>query len=112
MIVTLLQFLSQIRIFHWQTDLYNHHVIFGELYDAMDGLTDEILEVSFGQGYSKKLDDNKIIVTDIDTVSISTFLNDYISFILDIKEQNPDLTNICDTMVDTINRKKYLLEMS
>jgi len=111
MILSLLQFLTQIRVLHWQTKIYNHHVIFGDLYEKMDDLTDELIEIYFGQGNDKNLESDNVTLLNINSIDISLFLNDYIYCILEIKESNPDLTNICDTMIDTINRKKYLLEL-
>jgi hypothetical protein len=81
------------------------------LYDELTALTDELLEVSFGLGYSKELEELTINLKNIDDINISLFLNDYCDNICLIKESIPELTNICDTIIDTINRKKYLLIM-
>ncbi len=44
-IVPLVQFQQQLRVFHWQTESYAQHKALGKAYEALDGLIDSFVEV-------------------------------------------------------------------
>ena len=39
----------QFKILHWQTKGYARHVAFGNIYDTLDGLIDQYVEISMGK---------------------------------------------------------------
>lgn len=39
---------QQLRVFHWQTSSYAEHVAYGVAYEALNGLTDTLLETLMG----------------------------------------------------------------
>lgn len=45
---------NQIRIFHWQTKSYSEHKALGSLYEGLDPLIDEFVEVYFGKNGIRK----------------------------------------------------------
>lgn len=112
-ILTLLELLNQLRVLHWQTNNYNHHGIFGDLYSSLSDSTDTLLEVGFGQGMDKTFSGERgeIILQEISELNVVTYFEDYIASLYEIKEQMPTLTNIVDSMVDELNKAKFLLSL-
>ena len=47
-IVPLVQFQQQLRVFHWQTESYAQHKALGKAYEALDGLIDSFVDL-YGQ---------------------------------------------------------------
>ena len=39
----------QFKILHWQTKGYARHIAFGNIYDTLDGLIDQYVEISMGK---------------------------------------------------------------
>lgn len=112
MLEILLELLAQLRILHWQADTYVQHKVFGDLYESLDSKVDELVETRLGMDSKKYvITDTELVVDDIKRVDIDNFLNSFISVINDIKTRQPIHTNIVDSMVDDINKSKYLLKL-
>lgn len=111
----LLEFLTQVRVLHWQTSKYNNHIVFGDLYDSLSDSTDKLLEVAFGEGSPKRLtpdgDSTEIILYEIESLELDNFFFEYIATLNQVKSGIPSLTNIVDGMIDEINKTKYLLQL-
>lgn len=111
MITSALQLLMQVRALHWTTKSYNQHIELGNLYSSLDELTDELIETL--SGYEEvEFGNNVINIETYDKVDLNKFFINYMMFITSIKETYPQQTNICDSMIDTINKTKYLLQLS
>ena len=118
-ILNLIKLQNQIRINHWQTDSYAQHVAFGETYNALDKLLDQLVETH--QGKYKKLlltEDSASIelvnMTELDMQSVLSEVTDYISsnfnqIIDDTKDT--DCLNIRDEILQELNKLKYLLTL-
>ena len=50
-ILNLIKLQNQLRINHWQTDSYAQHKAFGETYDALGGLLDELVETYVSENF-------------------------------------------------------------
>ncbi len=112
MIEPLLQFLCQIRVLHWQSTNYNHHQIYGSLYESLDSSVDKLLETSFGQGFETSLQGGQIELIDGALMNVQQFLNDLVEYLISVKTEIPSETNIIDEMIDEIHKSSYLLKMN
>jgi DNA-binding ferritin-like protein len=112
MIEILLELLMQLRVLHWQTSSYVYHTAFGELYESLDSSIDKLVETHLGiiDGVYV-ISDTDLVIEDIKKINVSDFLNTFISTLNDIKEKQPMHTNIVDSMIDDINKTKYLLKL-
>lgn len=112
MIEALLQVLSQLRVLHWQATNYNHHVIYGNLYESLDSSVDELLETMFGQGIDSSLEGKVITLANTNEIDVNQFFSDTIECLTTVKTEVPSETNIVDAMIDEINKSIYLLKMN
>lgn len=119
MLKYLLTLLSQIKIWHWQTQKHSIHKELDAGYNTLSELVDDYVETYQGK-HNKRLklfDDNNIILSDyVDEKTIIKELNFYINlFITDsvlannLKSYNGDIVSIIDDIVAELNRLKYLL---
>jgi len=117
LITNFLMFQSQIKVFHWQTRSYAEHKAFGKLYDSLDGLFDQFIEVYMG----KK---GTILAKESFSIEIQNYSEEYSRKFLDIgieyfqkevteglEETDTDLLNIRDEVIAEMNRTKYLLKL-
>lgn len=113
MITSLLQFLNQIKICHWQTDTYHEHIIFDDLYKDLSSSVDELVETLFGQGYERNIqtDEQEIVLANYDSIDPLVFFDDFKNLLGNVKQKYPQQTNIVDTMIDNLNKSIYLLSL-
>jgi hypothetical protein len=110
MISAAIQLLMQLRVLHWKTKIYNQHIILGNLYEDLDELTDELIETLMG--YTEvDLETNIINIETYDKIDLNKYFKNYIAFLINIKEEYPQQSNICDSMIDKINKTCYLLKL-
>ena len=120
----LLQFRTDIKMFHWQTDSFAYHKISDELLSSIDDLSDQLVEGLSGVlnirplalGHSSEgLDipkvNSSIMVRDIET---DLFLNelDRVSDVLRNKTKImtfSEIANIRDELLGAIDKAKYLM---
>ena len=113
-----LHFLSQVRLYHWQTYSFSRHKGSDELYTAMSGLIDQFIETYQGK-YKRVLVSTKayIPVFNLDDKKILDYLVDFKEFLLvDLEDhldnmKNSDLFNIRDEMLSKINQTLYLFTL-
>ncbi len=108
----------QFRILHWQTKGYARHKAFGEIYDTLDGLVDEFVEICMGKHGRFTLDNSTDTIqmanlTDLNIVEfLQTAKNRLIGFNNELsKEKDSDLLNLRDEMLGSINKLAYLLTL-
>jgi DNA-binding ferritin-like protein len=108
----------QFRILHWQTKGYARHKAFGEIYETLDDLIDEYVEVCMGKHGRFALDNstNTIQMTNLVDLNIVEYLqtakNRLIGFNNELsKEKDSDLLNLRDEMLGSINKLAYLLTL-
>lgn len=115
-----LSILNQIRVFHWQTNSFAEHEALGKLYESLDELIDEFVEVFSGR-YGKVPKANEVFdakarnyVRNEDTKAYLDEIADYLSKEVDdfLEEEDTELLNIRDEMLAAVNRTKYLLGLS
>lgn len=113
-----LSFQTQIRSYHWMTDSYSKHKAFGKTYDNLDELIDSFIETYFGI-FGKDISDNTNMRFSISLVANETSIYDeiynFIEFLNefgDVFKNNPDLLNIRDEILASVNQLKYLLSLN
>jgi DNA-binding ferritin-like protein len=117
-IINLLAMENQMRIFHWQTMSFAEHKAFGDIYENLEELIDNFVEVcmakhgrpDFGGEFSIPLFDYK-------EINVDQYINSMIEFLVSLDNiyQGPldsDILNIRDEMLAETNRLKYLLTLN
>jgi DNA-binding ferritin-like protein len=108
----------QFKILHWQTKGYARHIAFGDIYDSLDELVDEYVEVAMGKWGRFNVDEktNTIVYKNLSEVNMVEFLQDFkgklylITTELD-QEKDTDLLNLKDEILAKINKLAYLLTL-
>ncbi len=108
----------QFKILHWQTKGYARHIAFGDIYDSLDELVDEYIEVAMGKWGRFSVDEktNTIVYKNLSEVNMVEFLQDFkgklymITTELD-QEKDTDLLNLKDEILAKINKLAYLLTL-
>jgi hypothetical protein len=108
----------QFKILHWQTKGYARHIAFGDIYDSLDELVDEYVEVAMGKWGRFSVDEktNTIVYKNLSEVNMVEFLQDFkgklylITTELD-QEKDTDLLNLKDEILAKINKLAYLLTL-
>ena len=111
-----------IKVFHWQTNKYSQHIASDQLYNSLQTLIDQWVEVYQGKYQTLTFDDDKVNVplrnVDLDDLKLhltqfKTFLmRDIPKFLGDDKEmKHTDLYNIRDEMLAITNKTLYLLKL-
>lgn len=115
-----LSILNQIRVFHWQTKSFAEHEALGKLYESLDGLVDEFVEVFSGR-YGEVPKASEVFdakarnyVSNEDTKAYLDEIADYLGGEVNdfLEEEDTELANIRDEMLAAVNRTKYLLGLS
>ena len=116
-ITKMLTLQNQIRIYHWQTKSYSEHKALGSLYEGLDPLIDEFVEVYFGKnGVRKAKETFDLSLENYDDSNPTSFINACIEFLTNelpplLKPQDTELLNIRDEMLALLNQTKYLMTL-
>lgn len=114
MIDKLLGLQNQLRMLHWGTNSYAEHKALGKLYETLDPLIDQFMEMWMGIN-GKTLNTVKLVLEPYNTRSSEILLEQAIQFFktqMDSEiSNNSDLSNIRDEMLAAVNQTKYLLTL-
>lgn len=116
-ILKLVEIQQQLRFLHWQTKSYARHQAYGELYNKLNELIDNFVEICIGKHGRPSYDGGYTIEgKDISELSMNEFLNDSIDFFIELSEiydpkKDTDLLNLRDEMLSEFNKLKYLLTL-
>jgi DNA-binding ferritin-like protein len=109
----LLAYVSNVHVAHWLANtVTNEHKVLGDVYDGMEGLTDDFAEVYMGKyGVISFPEDGKI--EDITAAPITKGL-EIVAHVQSMFEAgtDDDLLNIIADMMSLLNKSKYLLKES
>jgi hypothetical protein len=117
-VTNLIKLQNQLRILHWQANLYGEHKALGKAYDALDSLIDDVVEVHQGKYgkiiFNSPVDLGLVNRGDIDLPAILDEFTDYL--VTGYAEEldpvkDSDCLNIRDEIMAVINRLKYLLTL-
>jgi hypothetical protein len=114
LLTTILQIQGQLRIFHWQTDSYAEHIAFGETYNKIVELFDDLVEVYSGKYKKLFLGElTKIDFADLTMININVFIKSAVDFLSDLfnSDQDCELKNIKDEIVALLHKLNYLLTL-
>jgi hypothetical protein len=110
---------TQIRLNHWSTFGDAEHRALGKLYDKLDGLIDEFVEIMIGKpeyGRPKYDDDFCLGLNDPSVVDMKTYLSQFKDFLYSLSNlldpiKDTDLLNQRDTILGEINHTLYFLTL-
>jgi hypothetical protein len=110
---------TQIRLNHWSTFGDAEHRALGKLYDILDGLIDEFVEIMIGKpeyGRPKYDDDFCLGLNDPSVVDMKTYLSQFKDFLYSLSNlldpiKDTDLLNQRDTILGEINHTLYFLTL-
>jgi hypothetical protein len=114
-----LEYLSQIKFFHWQTKSYAEHKALDKLFSGLLELSDALVESAMGKYGRPKAENlqSNYALSDYQEGCLEEYLNSLIHRYtqecknsLDPKSDS-DLLNILDEMIALVNKTKYLLTL-
>lgn len=108
----------QFKILHWQTKGYARHIAFGNIYDTLDGLIDQYVEISMGKVGRFSIDESNrnIEIYNLQDIDIVKFIQKIKEFLIGLStelssENDTDLLNLRDEMLAEVNKLAYLLTL-
>lgn len=114
-IFNLMQFQTQVKIWHWQTKIYAKHKALGKLYDFLANQLDEFTETAMGKyGRVDAIDItyNFVNVTDSGVnEAIDNCISDCVNLSRSLDKEDTDLLNLRDEIIGNLNKTKYLLTL-
>lgn len=107
-------FVAQIHIFHWQSEKYSEHVALGDLYDGIQDLSDNFIEVFIGKNDGSRASSEDMIsaLFSLDVSSVSETIHSFEVFLKEMNLESTDLLNIRDEMLALVHKTQYLLTLS
>lgn len=116
-VIEFLEFLNQVKVFHWTTKSYSQHVALGGLYDSMDGLIDKFVETYMSGPKRQPIE--KLMQVTVEYYSqlsqVTDCLANFANYLSDLfgEDSTPtDLMNIRDEMLGEVNKTLYLLTLA
>ena len=112
----LMQMVSQVKLFHWQTESYGHHKALDKLYSNLSDLMDEFVEVCMGKHGRPNYGGECVLkIFDLNN-NLDAFLDEGVEFLISLDEmyqdpQDSDILNIRDEMMAQFNKTKYLITL-
>ena len=117
-VTNLLKLQNQLRILHWQANLFGEHKALGKAYEELDGLIDDVVEVHQGKYgkiiFNSPVDLGLVNRGDIDLPAILEEFTNYLvtGYAAELDPvKDSDCLNIRDEIMAVINRLKYLLTL-
>ena len=118
-VITFLQMLNTVKLYHWKTSSYAQHKATDELYSNLNGHIDTFVEVMLGKtGGRVNLTETKSIPL-LDYTDVNNFKKEvekYKQFLINMNKDaglnitnNSDLLNIRDEILGDLNQFTYLL---
>lgn len=113
-LVFFINFNSNIKIYHWMTTSYSRHAASDQLYDKLQELSDQLVEIYIGKYGRPKLTKKDIVssVAVMNDITILTYLESCITYLRKdiykfINEKDTEIINIIDEIIGEINQTKY-----
>lgn len=109
---------DQVHLFHWQTEIGDQHKALGEFYEDFIEKLDDLMEAIMGK-YGRisvaSIGTPKPLV-DLKSVNVEDFIGEQTNIFNEFKEstfsKDPEILNIIDEILASIEKLKYLLTMS
>jgi hypothetical protein len=109
----LLQFRTDIKLYHWQTKSFAHHKISDELLGSIDDLSDKFVEAVCGvYNIRPVMSGQTIIIKNI--TQVNEMVSEIRSVELELKKSsivlnNSEIANIRDELLGSMDKTLYLL---
>ena len=113
--MTFLEMLNTVKIYHWKTHVYSQHKATDSLYDELNDNIDSFIETMLGKTGSRVNLTKYKTLTLNDYNSVTDFkkkIDQYKTFLIQMSvgsNENSDLLNIRDTILGNLNQFEYLL---
>lgn len=112
----MLQFQSQLKVFHWNTTSFSQHNAFGKAYDEIGEHIDDFVETFIGvYGRTEAEQTFSLAIKPLFTGnSTDTILNEFSTYLKSMTGviDNTDLLNIRDSILGEVNHLKYMLTLT
>ena len=118
-VLTFLQMLNTVKLYHWKTHSYAQHKATDELYGKLNDNIDSFVEIMLGKH------GNRVDITNIRSIPLYDYnslkqfkekINEYKHFLINMNKDadlnitnNSDLLNTRDEILGNINQFEYLL---
>ena len=110
----LLNMTNSIKLYHWQTKSFARHKATCDLFNNLQSLIDEFIEVYMGRYDRPSFPDGfKLHIKELSDESANELVQEYIDYLKNelpkyLKSSDTDLLNIRDDMLSNFNKIKYL----
>ena len=115
-VLTFLEFLNMIKLYHWKTHSFSQHKATDELYERLNENIDKFVEILLGKDQSRvKMLEKRIDLTDSDNLKdFKSKIFEYRTFLTDMNmffdsKKDSDLLSVRDEILGDINQFLYLL---
>jgi hypothetical protein len=109
----LLQFRTNIKLYHWQTESFSYHKISDELLGSIDDLSDKFVEAVCGvYGIRPVMSGQSILIKNI--IQVNEIIEEIKLVKLELKKPtdiltNSEIANIRDELLGSMDKALYLL---
>ena len=112
----LMELLNMIKLYHWKTNQYGHHVASDNMYEKLDNHIDKFVEIYLGKSKSRiKNWDNQLSVIQYNRENtFKSKLLEYREMLSDLnlcfdEKKDSDLLSVRDDILSDLNQFLYLL---
>jgi hypothetical protein len=111
-ILKLIEFQTQVKILHWQTNSYARHKAYDKIYNKLGDLIDDFVEVYQGKYLKLEIKTSKLEIKNLDVIQLNDYIGEFISVLQNevpskLEKNDTDLLNIRDEILGTVHRLKY-----
>lgn len=117
LLLNLLQLKNQMKLYHWQTELYSRHLASNKFLGKYNEILDSLIEAYQGRyGTIKLKNSNSVKISNIPDDKIIDFLMKMRDYLTDVapklfnKNKNGDLFNLRDEILANIDTTIYLFK--
>ncbi len=109
---------NTIKLYHWQTTSFARHKATCDLFNALQPLIDDFIEVYMGRYNRPDFSGGfKMTIRELSDESAATIIQEYIDYLKNelpnyVKENDTDLLNIRDEMLSNLNKVLYLFTLN
>jgi DNA-binding ferritin-like protein len=115
-VLTFLEFLNMIKLYHWKTRSYSQHKATDELYGRLNENIDKFVEVLLGKDQSRihSMEKHLNLINTDNMTDIKAHVFEYRNFLSEMniyfdEKKDSDLLSIRDDLLADINQFLYLL---
>lgn len=109
---------NTVKLYHWQTTSFARHKATCDLFNALQPLIDEFIEVYMGRYERPNFSGGfKLNIQELSDDSASDLIQEYINYLKNdlptyLKSSDTDLLNIRDEMLSNMNKIQYLFTLN